>query len=198
MRKASPRHRAAPRSALVDVVRHLALVGLAVIVVACGASGGAVKSPSLVPGNGAGVSPSASIEPWPPSIIQSVVALGAADAEVWKAAAAIAKAADAKDVQALWGAADGTVKLIQGLQPNVDHLATHPDTKPLADAYNAAFPVMLEGATQLRDSITAGDAAGVVAGSKRLAEGAKLYADVRAILPGYVAQAENMQKHLVK
>ena len=41
---------------------------------------------------------------------------------------------------------------------------------------------MLEGATQIRDSITAGDAAGVVAGSQKLAEGVALYGKVRPMI----------------
>ena len=100
--------------------------------------------------------------------------MAAADAELWKAGADIARAADAKDVEALWGAADGTAKLIEGLLPNIDSLEAYPHTAELGAAYRASLPVMLEGATQIRDSITSGDAAGVVAGSKRLAEGVRL------------------------
>jgi len=80
----------------------------------------------------------------------------------------------------------------------VDTLEGYPPTQPLAETYRAAFPVMLEGATQLRDSITAGDAKGVVAGSQRLAEGIALYADVRSMLEGYVKKAMTMKKTLVK
>ena len=56
----------------------------------------------------------------------------------------------------MWGAADGAVKLIEGLMPNIEALEGYPHTAELGAAYRASFPVMLEGATQIRDSITAG------------------------------------------
>ena len=112
------------------------------------------------PSSGAAVLPSPEATAWPQSVIESVAALGAADAELWKAGADIARAADAKDVEAMWGAADGTVKLIEGLMPNIEALEGYPHTAELGAAYRASFPVMLEGATQIRDSITAGDSAG--------------------------------------
>ena len=88
-----------------------------------------------------------------------------------------------KDVEAMWGAADGTVKLIEGLMPNIEELEGYPHTAELGAAYRASFPVMLEGATQIRDSITAGDSAGVVAGSQTLGEGVVLYGKVRRDAP---------------
>ena len=98
----------------------------------------------------------------------------------------------------MWGAADGTVKLIEGLMLNVEALEAYPHTQPFGAAYRASLPVMLEGATQLRDSITAGDARGVVTGSQRLAQGVSLYANVRSMMDGYVKEAMSMKKTLVK
>ena len=57
---------------------------------------------------------------------------------------------------------------------------------------------MHDGAAQIRDSITAGDSAGVVAGSQKLAEGVTLYGDVRALLDGYIKEAISMKKNLVQ
>ena len=57
---------------------------------------------------------------------------------------------------------------------------------------------MLEGATQIRDSITAGDSAGVVAGSKTLGEGIVLYGKVRAMLQPYINDALKMKDSLVQ
>jgi len=172
------------------------VVALVVAVAACG--GSANPSPSALGGAAIEATPGPRATPWPSSVIDAVLALGAADTELWKAGADIARAADSKDVKAMWGAADGTVKLIEGLMPNVEALETYPHTQPLGAAYRASFPVMLEGATQLRDSITAGDAQGVVTGSQRLAEGVSLYANVRSMLDGYVKEAMSMKKTLVK
>jgi len=174
--------------------------GLAMLVVALVACAGSpsAPAPSTLVSTGLEVTPGPGASSWPGSVVESVAALGAADTELWKAGADIARAADARDVKAMWGAADGTVKLIEGLTRNVDTLEAYPHTKPLAAAYRASFPVLLEGATQLRDSITAGDAKGVVTGSQRLAEGISLYANVRSMLDGYVKDAMTMKKTLVK
>lgn len=193
----TPRPRAARAGAPIRAARIVALAALVAVVVACA---GTANPPAPSPSSGGGtvVTPAPKATPWPSSVIEGVLALGAADAELWKAGADIARAADAKDVEAMWGAADGTVKLIEGLMPNIDALEAYPHTQPLAEAYRASFPVMLEGATQLRDSITAGDAEGVVAGSRRLADGISLYADVRSMLEGYVNDALAMKKTLVQ
>jgi hypothetical protein len=190
------RHCAAAAGAPRRAVRILALMLLVASVVACG---GPAATPSPSPtGDATLASPGPAATPWPSSVIEAVLALGAADAELWKAGADIARAADAKDVTAMWGAADGTVKLIEGLMPNIDALEAYPHTAELGAAYRASFPVMLDGATTLADSITAGDAAGVVAGSKQLAKGIALYANVRAMLEGYVNDALAMKKQLVQ
>jgi hypothetical protein len=175
----------------------LALATLVVAVVACGGAK-ATPSPSPSASGGAVASPMPEATAWPQRVIESVAALGAADAEIWKAGADIARAADAKDVEAMWGAADGTVKLIDGLMPNIEALEGYPHTAGLGAAYRAAFPVMLEGATQIRDSITAGDSAGVVAGSQKLSEGVVLYGKVRAILQPFITDALKMKDSLVQ
>jgi hypothetical protein len=190
-----------PRAALARVPVHTALtLALALIVATVAACAGTKPaSPAPTPAGSAAVeAPGPSPTPWPQNVVESVLALGAADAELWKAGADIAKAADAKDVEAMWGAADGTVKLIEAMMPNVEILEGYPHTADLGAKYRASFTVMLEGATQLRDSITAGDAAGVVAGSKRLGEGITLYGDVRAILQAYVDEAIPMKKNLTQ
>ncbi len=167
------------------------------LLVACGgptASG--VPSPSS---SGAAVgSPVPEATPWPSNVVEGVVALGVAAAELWKAGADIARAADAKDVEAMWGAADGLVNLIDSLMPNIEALEGYPHTAELGAAYRASLPVLLEGATQIRDSITAGDPAGVVAGSQKLSEGIVLYGKVRAMLQPFINDALKMKRSLVQ
>ena len=97
------------------------MLGLAMLVVtlvaACGGSTkpASVASPSPTGGAGTAATPGPEATSWPLDVVEAVVALGAADTELWKAGADIARAADSEDVKAMWGAADGTVKLIQGL-----------------------------------------------------------------------------------
>jgi hypothetical protein len=182
------------------------LVGL----VACGAQRGAVTSPvapSTAPKGSAGVVGSAgpgdsgapNPEPtrWPGTTVLAVIALGAADGEIWKAGADLGKAADQQDLKAMWGAADGLATLIDKLSPNIDRLEGFPLTDPVAKQYRAAFPALSAGAKQLRDAITAGDAAGIEAGSRRLAEGLALYGPIRQPMAALVEQAITQQRLLV-
>ena len=194
----SPRSRAARTGAPHPAARIL-LVVLVLSAAAAGCvSGGGSTTPTPVPSAGASSTPGPKATPWPALVIESVVALGVADAEIWKGGADIAKAADAKDVEAMWGAADGLAKLLEELMPSIEALEAYPHTADLGAAYRAAFPVMLEGAEQIRDSITAGDSAGVVAGSQRLAQGVRLYGEVRAILQPYINDALKMKDSLVQ
>ena len=196
----TPRSRAAHTGGTRRTSRTAAVLALAVVVLAVIACGGNQPSvaPSASPSDGALGTLGPKATPWPQSVIEAVLALGVADGELWKAGADVARAADAEDVEAMWGAADGTVNLIEDLMSNVDALEAYPHTAPLGAAYRAAFPVMLEGATQIRDSITAGDADGVVAGSQKLSEGVVLYGKVRPMVPGYVNDAIQMKKTLVQ
>ena len=57
---------------------------------------------------------------------------------------------------------------------------------------------MLAGAKEIRDAITAEDAAGITAGSQRLAKGLKAYAAARPIIGPLVEQGFLMQRMLVK
>jgi hypothetical protein len=197
MIRPSPRSRAARFGAPAQAVFVLLLAALLASVAACG-GGDRSPAPSALPSGATAATPGPKATPWPSLVIDGVLALGAADAELWKAAADIARAADAKDVEAMWGAADGTVKMLEGLMPNIDELESYPHTAELGAQYRAAFPVMLEGATQLRDSITAGDTAGVVAGSQQLADGVRLYSVLRPSLEAYVKDAASMKDTLVQ
>jgi len=189
----TPRSRPASAGGLSRVARTLALGLVIAAVAACGGGATAAKpSGSAV----SAATPGPQATPWPANVVDSVLALAAADTELWKAGADIAKAANAKDVEAMWGAADGMVKLITAMMPDVGNLEAYPYTAELGAKYRAALEPMLAGATQLRDSITAGDAAGVVAGSKQIGAGITLYADVRKILQAYVDQALTMKKNL--
>jgi len=191
----TPRPRAARLGGPSRAVQTLALAILVASVAACA---GTSATPSPSPSSGAVATPAPQATAWPSLVYEGVVALGAADPEIWKAGADIARAADAQDVEAMWGAADGTVKLIDGLMPNVEELEGYPHTAELGAAYRAAFPVMLEGATQIRDAITAGDPAGVVAGSETLSEGVVLYGKVRGMLQPYINDALKMKPSLVQ
>jgi hypothetical protein len=184
---------------------------LAVAVAACGTaapSGGTAPSapsgssapigqpPSTTPGGSAGVgaSPEPSPPRWPGTTVLAVIALGAADGEIQKAGDDLQKAADAQDLRAMWGAADGLAKMIDGLMPNLDRLDSYPLTQPVGQLYGVAFPELAAGAKHLRDSITAGDSAGVVAGSQQIAKALADYSPIRQKIADLVEQAIVQQR----
>ncbi len=191
-----------------EVVPVLMLV-LALLVVACGATtptaapsgspaapGSPAASGGRVGGVGGALEPGAT--PWPGTIVEAVMNLALADVEIQKAGADLGAAAAYEDLAAMWGAADGLATLVKRLQGEVPRIADHPVSAAAAKAYEAAFPDMLAGAITLRDAISAKDAAGIAAGSQRLATGLKAYAQARREIGPLAERAMLMQRILVK
>ncbi|MBA2721224.1 MAG: hypothetical protein H0U52_18575 [Chloroflexi bacterium] len=200
----------------------LLCVGLAVSAVACGpvspVSSGPTASGVAQPGSSASVPGSAGSVPgssgsapdpsgsapdpsgvrWPGTTVLAVIALGAADGEIQKAGADLKAAADKQDLKAMWGAADGLARMIDALLPTLDRLDAYEGTKPVAALYRVALPEIGAGAKRLRDAITSGDSAGVVAGSQQIARGLGAYAPIRSQIAALVEQAILQQRLLVK
>lgn len=121
-----------PRTiALHHVATLIASLLLASLVIACGTSvspPASGASPTIgLPGSSGGglpagspgaLGPDPSRPRWPGTTVLAVIALGAADGEIQKAGADLQKAADTEDLKAMWGAADGLAKMIDGLMPN--------------------------------------------------------------------------------
>jgi hypothetical protein len=173
---------------------------VAVLVAACGT---AVATPTPSSSSAAGASPSVSGEGpiptrWPGGVIESVLNLAKADAGIQAAGDDLAAAAAYEDLQKMWGAADGLAQLIERLNSQVSQIKDYPATQSAAAAYEAAFPDMLAGAKKVRDSITAGDAAGLTAGSQELAAGLEKYAAARRLIGPLADDALLMQRLLVK
>jgi hypothetical protein len=190
-------HRAAPFVACLGLA-------LAAILAACGTAAPTGSRPlssqapaagSAAPGSAA---PEASPERWPGTTVLAVIALGAADGEIRKAGDDLQKAANAQDLRAMWGAADGLAKMIDALMPNLDRIESYPLTKPVGQLYRTAFPELSAGAKQLRDAITAGDSAGVVAGSQQIAKGLGHYGPIRQQIAALVEQAIVQQRLYLK
>jgi hypothetical protein len=155
------------------------------------------------PGTSAAASPATSGEgpnptSWPGGVIEAVLNLAKADSQIQAAGDDLAAAAAYEDLQKMWGAADGLATLIDRLDFEVTRIKDYPATQAAAVAYEAAFPDMLAGARQLRDSITAGDAAGLTTGSQRLAAGLGAYSDARRLIGPLAQDALLMQRLLVK
>jgi hypothetical protein len=131
-------------------------------------------------------------------VVEAVMILALADVEIQAAGGDLGVAAAEEDLEAMWGAADGLATLVAKLQRQVPRIADYPVSAAAAKAYEAAFPAMLEGATRLRDAITARDAAGIAAASQQLAAGLEKYADARREIGPLAERAMLMQRILVK
>lgn len=151
---------------------------------------------SAAPGGSSG--PDASPARWPGTTVLATIALGAADGEIEKAGIDLAAAADKEDLKAMWGAADGLARMIDGLTPNIARLEIYPPTQPVAAIYRKAFPELAAGAKQLRDAITASDPNGIVAGSRQIEQGLVDYAPVRQLIGALVEQAIVQQRLLTQ
>ena len=183
------------------------LLLVALLVTACGAVSGTPSPPAgsaVTPseaspsGDGTVATLGPKATPWPGTVVEAVVFLGKADLEIQAAGADLGAAAAYQDLKAMWGAADGLATLVNRLETQVPRIADYPETAAAAKAYDAAFPGMLAGATLLRDSITGGDSAGVVEGSRQLAVGLEKYAEARRLIAPLFEQAILMQRILVK
>jgi len=199
-----------PRTvALPRVTRAAAGLLLALVVAACDTSTGlpsgtfavtasAGPASSAAPTAGSSVAPDPSQPRWPGTTVLATIALGAADGEIQKAGIDLQDAVEKQDLWAMWGAADGLAKMIDGLMPNIARLEVYEGTQPVAALYRKAFPEISAGAKQLRDAITSGDSNGVVAGSQAIARGLADYAAVRRLIGGLVEQAILQQRLLTQ
>ncbi len=168
----------------------LLLVIVAALLAGCG---GATPTPTATGGAG---TPGPRPPSWPGTAVLAIVKLGGIDGEIAKAGRDFITASEVKDVALMWGAADGLTKVIGDLDLSVEHLAAWDRTAVLAGHLATAYPLMLDGATLLRDSIVAGDADGVEEGSRQLAAGLTAYAPARPILAELVPEALLQQRNL--
>jgi hypothetical protein len=187
-----------PRTIALPSVGRRLLLGLVVAVSFLGCGSSTPPSPSGVPSTSGSPGAEPSGPRWPGTTVLAVLALGGADSELEKAGVDLQAAADTQDLLAMRGAADGLAKLIDGLTPQIERLDGTPATQPAAALYRKAFPQLAAGARKLRDAITAGDSAGILAGSQQIARGLADYALVRRAIGPLIDQALVEQRFFVK
>ena len=106
-----------------------------------------------------GLAPSAT--PWPGGVVEAVMILAKADAEIQAAGADLGAAAAYQDLEAMWGAADGLATLIETPPaPGAADRGVPGDRAGRGRLRQGASRTCSRGAEQIRDSITAKDAAG--------------------------------------
>jgi hypothetical protein len=139
-----------------------------------------------------------SATPWPGAVMEGLLVLGRADQDIQAAGGDLGTATANEDLTGMWGAADGLASVLEQLPAQIDKIRDNPATSELAAIYDDALPQMTDGATRLRDAITAGDAAAIAAASQTLSAGLTRYGDARPILAPLVERAFLMQRLLVK
>ncbi len=210
----SPRPAGGARLATIPAAVPAAILVSALLLGACGAAGGSPSAGGPSTGaastapdasgrasggpSGSSRAPEPTATAWPGGVVEAIVVLGAADNDIQTAGGDLGTAVSNEDLEAMWGAADGLATTLDQLPAQVDRIRGYPAMATLAAAYDAALPDMIGGAKDLRDAITAKDAAGITAGSQRLSKGLKAYAGVRPILAPLVEQGFLMQRLLVK
>jgi hypothetical protein len=173
---------------------------LALLVAGCGSSatGSPPTSPSIALPTSVSPDGAPRPTPWPAGTIDAVIVLAAADGEIAEAGADLRQAAETEDLDLMRRAATGLAEVIDGNGPNVEALARYTPLADVAAKYQAAFPVMLDGARALRTAIDTGDGAAIATASQRLAEGLRLYGDLRADIGELAGRAIEMKRVLVK
>ena len=178
--------------------RAIVLAVLAVVAATeLGGCDAATPSLSVTPTT-SGASPAPSATPWPATVISSVIALGAVDAEIGKAADDLQAAAEAEDPERLLGAADGLARLVDESRPNAEALTRYAHTQGTGERYLAAFEELGGAVDALRAALSGGDPDGVVAATRRMSEGIGRYGQVRREIGQLVEQALLMRRMFVK
>jgi hypothetical protein len=145
---------------------------------------------------GSGETPAATR--WPATVVEAVVALGAADQDFGKAGNDLNDAVQAGDLGALLRASNDTKAFLEGNQKNIPALQSYPPLKPLGDALAPAYAQMLAGVTQIHDSLVSGNSAGVTSGFQQFVAGSTAYGEARAQLADAAEQALFMKKGLLR
>jgi hypothetical protein len=148
---------------------------------------GAPASPSPSTPGAASASPMPSL--WPSGVPAAVLALAATDNEIRKASVDLVAAAEAEDPEAMLGAAQGLARLTDANIANADLLDSFEVTRPAGAKTREAMIGLRDAAFMIRDSIRAGDAAGVEEGSRRLAAAVGTYGEARVLLAALVEEA---------
>ena len=171
----------------------LATVAILLLVTGCGGATPSSEGPGDSPSpSGPGPRPTT----WPVTTIEVTIGLGAADAEILKATADLQSAAETEDVELMRGAADGLATLLDNMLSRVDALTSYPGTADLGVALESSYVALRAAAVQVRDSISAGDANGIVDGFTKLTAASAAYADQRQALADAAIQAVFMKRVL--
>jgi len=165
-----------------------------VLAVACTPGGTATATPGA---EASSSGPAPKPTRWPTLTIEAAIALGAAHSDFTKMVNDVALAVDAEDPERIVVAMDDALEFLAGNQTNIPRLQSYDSTKSVGDRLGVVYEAMIEGATEVRDGLTSGDANAVESGFQKFFEGSTEYTTVAGDLVDLAEQAVFMKRILL-
>lgn len=142
-------------------------------------------------GSGAGPLPTH----WPSNVIEGLVQLAVVDTQFQQVGTDLSDAINAGDLKALLIVTKNVRAFLTTNQKYISPLQAYPLSKALGDGLAASYAQMIQGITQIEDSLTAGNGSGVTAGFATFTAGYTAYGAYRTSLGTLGTQALEMKRH---
>lgn len=172
------------------------LVAALAIVVGCTATS---AGPTPTGGPAAGVPSGSGTGPlpthWPGNVIEGLVQLAVVDPQFQQVGTDLSDAVNAGDLKALLVVTKNVRAFLTTNQKYIPALQAYPLSKALGDGLAASYAQMIQGITQIEDSLTSGNGSGVTAGFGTFTAGYTAYGAFRTQLGTLGTQALEMKRH---
>jgi hypothetical protein len=133
--------------------------------------------------------------PWPGHVVEALVQLAVVDQQFQEVGTDLNDAINAGDLKALLVVTKNVHTFLTANQKYIPALQGYPLTKTLGDGLATSYAQMIQGITQIEDSLTAGNGSGVTAGFTTFTAGYTAYGAYRTDLGTLGSQALEMKRH---
>jgi hypothetical protein len=177
------------------------ILGLAVLVAACGGTPATASPAAGTPSAPAPASASADATPrptaWPGNALLGIEALGVSDGEIRKGMQDLGRGVAEEDLALMRRAADGLAG-VDVLVSNADRIAVFPPMLGLADGLRDVLPRIADASVRLRTAIDEGEGSAISESAVELTEALSDYARLQPELAMWVEQSIDQQRMLVR
>lgn len=135
---------------------------------------------------------------WPTTVVEAAIALGAADGDFTTLASDVIAAVNSEDPARILQVMNDAIQFLTENQKNIPKMQAYPETKSVGDRLEPAYAQMLEGATEVRDGLTAGNSSAVETGLTTFFAGNDAYVKVSSDLGDLAEQALFMKRQLLR
>jgi len=133
--------------------------------------------------------------PWPGHVVEALVQLAIVDPQFQQVGTDLNDAIAAGDLKALLIVTKNVHAFLTANQKYIPALQGYPMTKTLGDGLAPSYAQMIQGITQIEDSLTTGNGSGVTAGFATFTAGYTAYGAFRTDLGTLGTQALEMKRH---